>query len=543
MSDPIKKIENIITEPRNKAALIGALVFGLLSQGMGLFNVYSCHDDAGMLFTYGETYTLGRWLTHIIERLSVYIGLNGDGVISLTLPNGIFLLLCAATSACLVNHALDISDRYLSAFVGGLMLCVPTVTCYMGYRYNAVQFGLALLLAATGAYLACGTLDIRRFIAAFILLGCSAGAYQGFIPFAICVILFRCIREEILSGEEHRADVSARDSVARRIIRYASRIVVIVLGTLFYAIANHLYLALNHYEMIPYRGIDKVSDVGGSDYVLRVLIAYKQFLIPTRESLFYIYPSNIRYIYYLAGIICLVLSVRILIYVFKHSALSGILLMIMLATVPLACNFMIVMAGVDYMYSTMTYAQMMPFVLTAMVIDMSLDVKSPVRISALKYTGSLRCILVAMLMLLNLMYVRYDNKLYMIADFTQQECISYFTTLVTRITSLDGYRTDMPVVYINENDKNPAGIAGFSAVPSYKGVWGQLEDVNVDPYWTADVLISNYAWKDFMNDWCGYHPDLIDPAEYANLSEVIAMPHYPDAGSIQIIDDTIIVNF
>lgn len=528
----------IITDTRIRATLIGSIIIGILSQGMGLFNVYSCHDDAITLFSYGETYTLGRWLTHIIERLSVRFGLNGDGVISMTLPNGVFLLACVIISACFVIRALDIADKYLCALIGGLMISVPTITCYMGYRYNAVQFGVALLLSAAGAYLACGSINLRRNLLAIVLLGCSAGAYQGFIPFAICVILFWCIKREITQSSN--------------VLLYASKLAIIVMGTLFYSVANRIYLLANHYEMIPYRGIDTVTKIGAGDYLIRVLIAYKQFIFPKRETLFYIYPSNIRYVYYMMGAIAIVLVLIQLIRIFRNSFVSGILLMLMFAVVPLACNFMIVMAGVDYMYSTMTYAQMMPFILAAMLGDIfirnnsnekPIESESEDALNSTHDLSFLRTAFITLLVLLDLMYVRYDNKLYMIAEYTQSECISYFTTLITRIQSLDGYDTSMPVAYINEYDKNTEGIAGFAAVPSYHGVRGRLEDVNVDPYWTADVLISNYAWKSFMNNWCGYSPELVAPTYFSDRPEVLALPHYPDSGSICIIDDTIVVNF
>ncbi len=542
MTGFVKEIRDALTETRIKATLIGCLIFGTLSQGMGLFNVYSCHDDACMLFTYGETYTLGRWLTHMIERASEYIGINGDGVVSLALTNGFFLLICVAIAACLIIRILDITDKYLCVFVGGLMVSVPTITCYMGYRYNAVQFGLALLLAATSAYFACGPLNISRGITAIVLFGCSAGAYQGFIPFAICVILFWCIRHEVFIAE---SQTSHMEKTRERVILYSSKIAIILSGTIFYAAVNKLYLFINHYEMISYRGVDSVSDIGISDYLLRILIAYKQFIYPSRDSLFYIFPSNIRYVYYTMGFICIVIFVRLLVDAFKKSSFSGLLILCMISVIPLACNFMIVMAGIDYMYSTMTYAQMMPFVLTAMLLDIYMNRKSQQQkeTSFSLVMSTIKFCVITSLMILNLMYVRYDNKLYMVAEFTQQECISYFTTLITRIQSVDGYRTDMRVAYLNEYDKNTEGLAGFNSIPSYKDVWGHFEDVNVDPYWTVDVLISNYAWKEFMNDWCGYYPELAEPSEFSDLPEVENMPRYPNSGSICIVDDTIVVKF
>lgn len=43
--------------------------------------------------------------------------------------------------------------------------------------------------------------------------------------------------------------------------------------------------------------------------------------------------------------------------------------------------------------------------------------------------------------------------------------------------------------------------------------------------------------------WCGFNPEIVDEEAYADLPEVQAMPHYPEAGSIRIIGDTVVVKF
>ena len=47
-------------DPKSKAAIFSAFVFGILAHGMMLFNKYSFHDDIHYMFDVGSTYTLGR---------------------------------------------------------------------------------------------------------------------------------------------------------------------------------------------------------------------------------------------------------------------------------------------------------------------------------------------------------------------------------------------------------------------------------------------------------------------------------------------------
>lgn len=50
--------------------------------------------------------------------------------------------------------------------------------------------------------------------------------------------------------------------------------------------------------------------------------------------------------------------------------------------------------------------------------------------------------------------IRYSNILYLKADVMQTQMISYYTTLITRIESIEGYTEDAQVVYIGEYDKH-----------------------------------------------------------------------------------------
>lgn len=46
-----------------------------------------------------------------------------------------------------------------------------------------------------------------------------------------------------------------------------------------------------------------------------------------------------------------------------------------------------------------------------------------------------------------------------------------------------------------------------------------------------------------MKLWCGFSPIMKDAAEYEQLPEVEEMPGYPDAGSIKIVEDVLVIKF
>ncbi|MDE5854548.1 MAG: hypothetical protein K2H19_05745 [Ruminococcus sp.] len=139
-------------------------------------------------------------------------------------------------------------------------------------------------------------------------------------------------------------------------------------------------------------------------------------------------------------------------------------------------------------------------------------------------------------------YCRYANINYLKAEYQQQRMISYFTVLITQIKSVDGYRDEIPVCYINPNNKKDATLKELSnfelfyTSPNY-GIEEGVNGMNGNRKTGGDV------WCYFMNDWCAFGPEVVDEEDFVDLPEVIDMPYYPDDGSIKIINDTVVVKF
>ena len=175
-------------------------------------------------------------------------------------------------------------------------------------------------------------------------------------------------------------------------------------------------------------------------------------------------------------------------------------------------------------HGLMTYGEVMFFVGLLYFMSVSNDKNTIV-----KKVNVYVHILMIVLMIL---YIRFANICYLKATLQQSQTISYFTTLVSQIKSTDGYTDETPVVFINErkiSDKTFANNNYFS-------------DIYLHPYRYRN-LTNNYAWREFVQAWCGYSPITKDPEEYEDLLEVAGMPSYPDSGSIQLIDDVVIVKF
>ena len=134
------------------------------------------------------------------------------------------------------------------------------------------------------------------------------------------------------------------------------------------------------------------------------------------------------------------------------------------------------------------------------------------------------------------MYIRFDNQCYMKETFQKQQAITFFTNLASRIRSAPGYSAETPVRFMNEwNIKDPT---------LYE--IEELDFIKLPPYnSTITEYLNAYSWAKFMERWCGFCPVYYwdpenDPADWPETQE---MPHYPDDGSVRLINGVLTVNF
>lgn len=126
---------------------------------------------------------------------------------------------------------------------------------------------------------------------------------------------------------------------------------------------------------------------------------------------------------------------------------------------------------------------------------------------------------------------RYSNVSYMKANLVQERTIAYYTTLITRMQSTEGYSENMPVAYVNDTQNKSLATVTIT------------EDLYPEPV-VPHTFLNDYSWKLFIKEWCGFSPQEVDftkREELEMLEEVQDMPIYPNDGSIRIIDGILVV--
>ncbi len=506
-----------------KLSCISVFLFGLISQGMGLFNKYSNHDDLHYFFTGGETFTSGRWMLYLAERIEKLI--NGDGLFSLSVFNGFFTLICIAIVLCLIIDLFEIRTPAFIIFLGGIFVSIPVITCMFGYMFIAHFFGLSLLMAVFGAYIVLKYDTWYITLSGVVLMTLSTGIYQGFIPTILCLLLFGLIIK--FYDAEDRAQLNAA---------FKKTIVVILSITSFllsYICLTYFINNLLEIQLSAYKGMNSVSDVPLSEYIGRVIFAYKEFFILPNDYQSIYYDVNLRpgIVEPLYGFLLSVFFILYgkLVYTRRNNMAAAFALVFLMLFIPAAVNFIFIMTNPAVCYAMMVYGKALFFVLFFRVMETSLQNMESFASKAVKYsTGAAAALII-------FVFCRFDNVCYLRMDLIQSQAIRYFTTLVTRIQSTGGYDSYHYVSYINSPD------------PGYKDnsveEFTEFKQIRIPPYYDFYHSVSDSIWREYLRIWCGFSPHEIDQKYFENLPEVQTMPHYPNEGSIKIIDDIVVINF
>ena len=506
--------------PRYKYAVLSTVIFGIFSQGMGLFNKYSNHDDLQYFFTGGATFTSGRWMLYWTERLEKLF--HGDGLFSLPVINGGITILCLALVLCLLVDLFDLRSHAVITALGGIMVSIPVVTCMFGYMFISHFFGISLVLAVSGAYLILKK-DEWYFIAAGILLmTCSAGIYQAYIPTILCVFLFGLIKQAYESDTREKCiGLYKKTGIA---------VFSIVLFIAAYLFLMNIFLDRYGLQLSSYKGMNSYADVSLSEYSQRILFAYKEFFAIPQQTTYY--DVNLRPGIVLPLYLCLLAGFAVFYGVLacsrKKKTMSFCLLLGGLLT-PMAVNFIFIMSDPETCYAMMLYGKAVFFVFGAWIVERGVE-----KIS-FKASLILKRTFIVIMSMIVFAYARFDNVCYLRMDLIQSQAIRYFTGLVTRIQSTDGYNSFRYVSYIN----SPKPDFTDNSVNEIS----EFEKIRIPPYFDFLHTVGDSVWREFLRLWCGFSPHETDQSYFENLPEVQGMPHYPDEGSIKVIDETVVVKF
>ncbi len=504
----------VLAAARRRIQKRDALVFLaalLLALGIHLFaftNKLINHDDLSEMLAGGSLLASGRWLLHPFLKLT--------GRFSSPVVNGLAGSAWLALAAVFTVKVFDVRSLGACAAVAAAMAAFPTVTSTWAYMFTAPAYFFAMLLAALGVWLIRGR-GWTRFLAGAGAVAAAMGCYQAYFGFAAALSV-AALLTDVCSGRYESPKALLQD-VLRAFLG-------LVLGMAAYLAVLRLCLWATGTELLSYAGLDGMTDVSLGQLLSRAVDAYRSFFrFPFSDAFLAVhrsFPYFMRAFEVLTLLALLALAVRRGVY---RSPAALLMLLALLGVLPLAVNIVYVMAGAENVHWLMIYPNVIMWLLPAVLAD---RVELP-RNGRLKRTaaGALACLLLAASAAQSCEGALIDNKAYLEMELTARGANAYLTRLIARVEQTEGYTPGMGVAFIGD---------AYSAT--------SLPKLGLTGVFTGDALLNIYSRGWLMYYFQSFSPGYVPPEGYDAIRETPefqSMPCYPADGSVEIVNDTVVV--
>lgn len=490
---------------RNKLVFISVFVWGLITHGYMLLNKFCWSDETINYVYYGATFQLGRWMLGILSHWSHLLFYN-----TLSLPwfNGLGCFFCIAIATCLLVDLFQVKKNSSIMLISAVMTTTPTMVSLFSYMFTSLPYMIGMTMAVCGTWLiAKKGFHISRMVIGTILIACGIGVYQAWLPLAMSIFVLHFFAL-LYSSEECKWIIFFQKG-----IYYLGSC---ILSLLIYLGINSYFLYSKNVEMIDHAGMNNYGMVDITEYLKRVLGAYNYFFRPVRGF----YPDPITKVYKIMLLLAMLLLFRQLFEIWKDSKQKMLQMLIVIGLFPLAVCFINVLSGdpfvlVDYPYN-------MAYILFIWLLEQYAVEDEIKRIWK-------RRICLGLVLCMCIWFVRYANATYLKAQYSHDRAKTYFTNMIARIQSVEGYSEEMPIAFIN----NTFSQKSVTHTP-------QFDEYTIVPY----TFINDYSWEGFLREVCGFSwisadSDVISIIERSD--EVENMQCYPNDGSIQVINNTVVI--
>ncbi len=230
-----------------KAAFASAFFIGLLVHLYKFANTLYIRDSVLNDYASQNIVASGRWFLSIACSLSSWFDLPWI--------TGLFSLALIGLTAAVIADLFRMENPVVIVLSSGLLAAFPAVTATFFYEYTADGYMLAMLLAALTARLtAMEGRGLPRWIAAGACLCLSCGIYQAYVSFALVLSICHFLQEAL---EGRRSDRDCLRWVGAQTAVYAGGLAA------YYGIWK-LCLRLEGVQPTGYQGIDRVGLDGGT---------------------------------------------------------------------------------------------------------------------------------------------------------------------------------------------------------------------------------------------------------------------------------------
>lgn len=504
----LKKTLNKI--PRQfKTAFWAAMIIGLVAHMYMFTNKLPNMDDLVGVDNFGVTFKNGRWFLWIVGAAAYHLNL----VFSMPWFNGLVTLLLLSCSAGIVAVLLNMKENISNAILGAAMVTFPSWVSTFFYMFTAPYYALAVLMAVLSVFM---TVKYKKgFWISASLLACSMGIYQAYLPFAATLyvtLLFLLFFE---------SDKSYVDIIKKAVYYLVNMIV----GAVIYFVFMKLSLWITHQSLNTYKGLDsmgkfslsRIPEIGKNIFV-------NFFGIFLNNNLEISYNLITKGMYFVLFIVTGILVIRLIYHLYKKADyVKAVAAVVMLVTYVIAINSIYIMCA-EGIYSLMYYAYVFMMIFPLTLLDRSFSERESDRKSCI-----LSWIAVFVLVCGIGSYCQYASAQYLSIQLSYEQAKSYFTTLITQIKSVEGYTDETKIAFVGDEIQDKT---------LYRNeIMHRLAMTGRD-----ETLVEAYSFEYFLRYYCGFKGEYVG-TENLSKEEIAQMPNYPSDGSIQMIDDVVVVKF
>lgn len=492
-------------------AAVSAALYGMAVHSFAFFNLLHNHDNiASQPGGYGIGVPLGRWFLEILGRIAEIAGLNYN----LPSVNGMLYILILSVTAGFLVSALKIRRKTSAVLIGALFTAFPTVTATMIYRYTVIFYGIGILFAVLAVWVT----DRCKwhFPLSVVLIALSMGIYQAYVPMTIALFVLLLIRQGLMGQADGK----------QLILRGLYVCGILITGLLVYFAGMKVSLMIWDMSLTEYQGIDTMGNLSMSQLPRLVWQAFTTVCgLPLRDYCGVANRALMRLSYLGLGLWSMGMVGYLLVKRVKKPGACVVVCLLCLAFL-LAVGFIVVMVPDGWIYTLMVYS----FCLLAcapLVIFECLPEESG------KYRCLSRFAVSLLAAVLVVFYGYYANVNYTAVSFAGEQIENYLSGVVLRGCMTEGYTTDKQWAFIGEIRD-----------PLFGSPWS--EEITYTGLGFTEYLLNQYSRESWIENYIGYELPMAQEQTLAQLSAseaVQAMPCYPNAGSIQIFGDTVVVKF
>ena len=476
----------------NRVPLLTGLAVGLMAHGFAFTNKLLNADEIYSLFSKGGGVSFGRWLLDATRFL--FPNASMPWIYGLL---GIFLF---SVTACLTLRLFEIKNPFLQGMLAAVFVSFPSVTGLFCYFFTAVPYALSLLLAVLSVRY--GRRPGRKAaLAGVLLLTASTGVYQAYLAVASTYYLLLMIRE-LLAG----------DQPPKKTLLFGLR----ALGMLAAAVA--LYYLFDRLALRLTHTVYAEETVSGFSLPYRFALAYNALLKTVTSGYFGLVPRHLSRIVHLLGAAALLLYFLRWFFTNRDPG-RGVLMALCLALLPLSMNCIFLVADVEFIHTLVLHSFVCVYVLAAIAVERLEGQAGRVGRDAI-LTG---------LLLVVIVNVYFANETYLKLYLQYENAYATYTEMIAQIKQTEGFDADCTIAVV--------GRAETAFYRPDEIDTGELTG-------PAPDLVNIYTKEHLLRYYLGFDVPCADADTAYLLSldpRVEAMPVYPYYGSVQRVDDYIVV--